>query len=109
MTDRTRLEDQEAELLIGLFKRYDHIETIHKSRVLQSKGSKRIYNYTEYLVHSEPGSYDAVLIFEKQDTRELIALKTKINVYLRGTARYMTLSIDPVYKLRLIALKKQVS
>ena len=67
---------------------FDHVETIYKYRILSQKRGGRIYNYNEYLIHSPPGNYNAVLVFKVGDDYQLIS--TNITVYSRGTARYFS-------------------
>jgi len=84
---------------------FDYVETIIKSRIVSNRRNRRIYNYTEYLVHCEPGDYDAILVFK--DNNGISAISTRLTVYNRGTARYFIYNtVDPNKKIVMVFLKK---
>jgi len=84
---------------------FDHVETITKMRLMSQRRNKRIYNYTEYLIHAPEGDYEAILVFKTPSG--ITALSTHITVYSRGTARYFVFNtIDPDKKLVMVLLKK---
>ena len=82
---------------------FDHVERIYKSRLLTQKHGNRLYNYTEYLVHAPPGEYDAVLVVKSGNTID--AINTRITVYMRGTARYFSFTLNEGKEIIYILLR----
>ncbi len=68
---------------------FDYIERITKSRYAVLKVNGKEYRYKEYLVHCEPGKYDAVLVFKLSDGSIDID-RTSITVYIKNKTRYFT-------------------
>jgi len=84
---------------------FDHVETLSKMRIASSRRNKRIYNYAEYLVHCEPGDYEAILVFSTPNG--ISAISTVVTVYNRGTARYFIFNnTDPDKRIVMVFLKK---
>jgi len=93
-----------VERLVYDLMQYDHVETIYRYRVLSQKRAGRIYNYFEYLVHAQPGNYDAILVFKTPDGYQIIS--TNITVYHRGTARYFSYTVHNQDKQLVMVLLK---
>lgn len=94
----------DVERLVYDLLKYDHVETIYRYRILSQKRGGRIYNYYEYLVHAQPGNYDAVLVFKTPDGYQVIS--TNITVYHRGTARYFSYTVHNTDKRLVMILLK---
>jgi len=94
----------DVERLVYDLTKYDHVETIYRYRILSQKIGGRIYNYFEYLIHAQPGNYDAVLVFKTPDGYQIIS--TNVTVYHRGTARYFSYNLHSQDKRLVLVLLK---
>ncbi len=75
------------EVVQFLVDNFTHVEFIQRFRVVVRRKDGKVSMYKEYLVHCDPGEYDATLVFKTKEGK-LEIYNTKLTVYDRKTARY---------------------
>ena len=94
--------------LADYFRSFDHVETIHKYRVIRQKYKGKVYESKEYLVHADEGMYHAILVYENSDG-SLEYYTSRISVYKKSNSTYFTYTLPGEFeenkKLILVFLK----
>ncbi len=80
---------------------FDHVEFIQKFRVVVNRKDGKTYMYKEYIVHCDPGKYDATIVFKTKEGK-LEIYNNELTVYDRKTARYFIFKVPDEFEKELI-------
>ena len=94
--------------VIEFCREFDHIEKIHRYRVIRQTVKGKVYESKEYLVHCDEGVYNAILVYENPNG-SVEYYTTRVSVYRKSGSTYFTYTLPGEFeegkKLVLVLMK----